>query len=577
VAVHALSALLAGIVTLALGFSVMLREHRTRAQSRLATLSYLLAAWHIGSFLHLSLNLPLLKWFATLPAVAIPAVALSFFAAFLAKHPYSVERLPRPLLISTLVLYAALAVALIFRLDHLVSYFSAWVTAHVFGGLAYVVWFIARRRKESESQVERTRLLYILVGAAACVAFSFADFIPGLQTGGRVLSNVFVVIYIYFLVQALSRYRLLDINDIIGRIIVTTVLVATLTAFYVLLLVWIGKDQLGIFFFTTLVASFVVLLLLDPLRHALEEAVNRVIFRQTSELRRRLERLKWDLASVIEMKEAVSLLLARLEATDRVTDCGIYLIDSDGSAYELRGSFGAPKPARIDTVRYRAFLERLRRDGVLTLEGLERELAARTVATRDAEREQLEGLLETLGSLTTSLCLGLIAEEMLVGFICLRDERLREAYSSDEIDLFRQVAVQAAVTLENSKLTERIKERERLAAIGEMAAGLAHEIRNPLGAIKGAAQILASHKGRVSQDDGPTAHSTYDEGLRIIVDEVNRLNNVVSQFLDYARPYKGDQRLLDIREVLKGTALLLKAEPLAANVTIEMDLTQELP
>ena len=51
-----------------------------------------------------------------------------------------------------------------------------------------------------------------------------------------------------------------------------------------------------------------------------------------------------------------------------------------------------------------------------------------------------------------------------------------------------EVAERAAVVIENSQLFERMKERDRLAALGEMAAGLAHEIRNPLGAIKGAAQ-----------------------------------------------------------------------------------------
>ena len=72
----------------------------------------------------------------------------------------------------------------------------------------------------------------------------------------------------------------------------------------------------------------------------------------------------------------------------------------------------------------------------------------------------------------------------------IRDERLREAYATDEIDLFRGVAAQMGITLQNSQVYERVKERDRLAALGEMAAGLAHEIRNPLGAIKGAAQLL---------------------------------------------------------------------------------------
>jgi two-component system sensor histidine kinase HydH len=72
-----------------------------------------------------------------------------------------------------------------------------------------------------------------------------------------------------------------------------------------------------------------------------------------------------------------------------------------------------------------------------------------------------------------------------------------------------------------------MKERDRLAALGQMAAGLAHEIRNPLGAIKGAAQLVARHEG---------ADATTREFLGIIVEEVERLNRVVGSVLDLARP-----------------------------------------
>ena len=158
--------------------------------------------------------------------------------------------------------------------------------------------------------------------------------------------------------------------------------------------------------------------------------------------------------------------------------------------------------------------------------------------------------------------------------LVLRDERLREAYSSDEIELFRGVAaIASAITMQNSQVYERMKERDRLAALGEMAAGLAHEIRNPLGAIKGAAQYL---------QPGPATSRTTREGtqefLDIIVEEVNRLNNVVSQFLDYARPYRGDQRQLDVNDVVRKTLQLLEKEAEEhGRVEIAADFAERLP
>ena len=164
-------------------------------------------------------------------------------------------------------------------------------------------------------------------------------------------------------------------------------------------------------------------------------------------------------------------------------------------------------------------------------------------------------MLRTLEQMNGSVALGFSSEDQLLGVLVMRDERLREAYSTDEIEIFRGVATSIGITLQNSQVYERMKERDRLAALGQMAAGLAHEIRNPLGSIKGAAQLL-----QPAQDGKPRpAIATRGRGPRefldIIVEEVNRLNKIVSQFLDYARPYRGEQRPLEVAERAQEDAL----------------------
>ena len=186
------------------------------------------------------------------------------------------------------------------------------------------------------------------------------------------------------------------------------------------------------------------------------------------------------------------------------------------------------------------------------------------------EGESLALMTRVLELINASVVLAIVGEEQLLGMLSLRDERLREAYSSDEIELFRGVAASISVTLQNSQVYERMKERERLAALGQMAAGLAHEIRNPLGSIKGAAQVLL-----------PIVEETNDgsikEFLDIIVEEVDRLNKIVSQFLDYARPYRGDPRPLDVNEVVRRTLQLLEKVEEEHKVEISTALVEGLP
>jgi signal transduction histidine kinase len=108
-----------------------------------------------------------------------------------------------------------------------------------------------------------------------------------------------------------------------------------------------------------------------------------------------------------------------------------------------------------------------------------------------------------------------------------------------------------------------------------MAAGLAHEIRNPLAAIKGAIQLL------VPDPAAPAPRADLDaegsrEFLGIILEEVNRLNTVVTQFLDYSRPMKTALAPGDLNDIVARTLRLVSAE-VPAGVELAIDLAPELP
>ncbi|MCA1664016.1 MAG: GAF domain-containing protein, partial [Myxococcales bacterium] len=384
------------------------------------------------------------------------------------------------------------------------------------------------------ARVEKTRIKYLLIGGLGAITFAALDFLPKLGVPFPALGNVLTIIYLYFISQTLFRYRLLDLTELLGRMVVIATFVLILAAIYGLLVAWIPADQSGVFFFNTLVASFVILILFDPLRTAVEGQVQKWMFREKYELKARIDALRHILANVIDLKEAVRITISSLEESRRVTHAAIYFVDADGGGYELHGHLGPRPVERIDAAARRPFFERINatHGAPVSMEQLERE---------HDKIETIDAIASTLGELNAALCIPIVAEEQVIGLLCLKDERVvREAYATDEIDVFERVASQIAITVQNSKLYERMKERDRLAALGEMAAGLAHEIRNPLGAIKGAAQLLTppSGDGIVGSDGHGGVPPEAREFLGIIVEEANRLNRVVSQFLDYARPYR---------------------------------------
>ncbi len=546
---------------------MLLRDSRRSVHVLFATFAFNLAIQRLFLFLSSSQDASsLLRWGAMLTAVSLPATAQRFFRAFLGDEA-GPPPMSRVTIAGAVVLYLALLSSLFVATPvHTSKWFYLALLSYVYLGLYLSVYYLYRRYRRTPSRVEKTRLLYLLIGGLATVTATISDLLPWAPSVG----NILVTIYLYFLSQTLVRYRLLDLNELLGRMVVLAALASISTIIYGLLLIkLVDLNEIGLLFLNALIASTAIIIVFEPLRSLLERVVNRWMFQEKYELFRRIESLRADLMNVIDVRDLVPRVLSALEDSRRVTHASMYIVDPDGSAYDMVGHVGPRPEGRMDAVAHRGFLERLRRTGVVSVEGLEREL----VALRNRQGEEREALLlvvRALELLNASVVLAVLGEEQLLGMLVLRDERLREAYSSEEIELFRGVAASIGVTLQNSQVYERMKERDRLAALGQMAAGLAHEIRNPLGSIKGAAQYLRPVEGQ-------KAETGTREFLDIIVEEVDRLNKIVSQFLDYARPYRGDQNPLDVNDVVRKTITLFEKERSGSKVEIVMNLLDGLP
>jgi two-component system sensor histidine kinase PilS (NtrC family) len=102
---------------------------------------------------------------------------------------------------------------------------------------------------------------------------------------------------------------------------------------------------------------------------------------------------------------------------------------------------------------------------------------------------------------------------------------------------------------EIKKMERDARLRQRLAAVGEMAAGIAHEIRNPLASMSGSIQVLR-HELPLTEEQAQL--------MDIVLRESERLNNTIRSFLAYARPQRLSVVKLDLRRVLNETGLLLR-------------------
>lgn len=578
------AALLAAIVTLALSVAALLRDNRSRVFTLFALFALDLFLFSLAVFFLRWQEAFGTDWWERLAVAAgalVPAAALAFFLEFLGVARRPARRARNTMLAGSLT-GLVVAVTPLVRLKPA----KLVVAAYVVGGLAAVLSVLWGKMHGSQTRVERARLQYLFVGALIAVVLSTLDMLPqfGLPYPPEGLGSITLTVFMFFLSQTLQRHRLLDLHEFLGKIVVVTALGLVLVAIYGGLVSWVG-DRPDLFYFNTIVASFVILSLFEPMREKVEEWVVVTLFRERYELVRRLEALRNRTGNVIDPGGLAAVVLDGLVETRRVTHCSLWLLADDRPGYRLLDFRGPPPSPFLEPGAARALLAASAAgQKAILLENIDRRIAdlrgllppgpteQESRSGRGAPAaiaEELKRLSDARGVMSTmraGICMPFLAGDRVVGFLACWDERVQEAFASDEIASLIEVADRCALVVENSKLYQQMKERDRLAALGEMSAGLAHEIRNPLAAIKAAIQYLDPKK--LPHDDG--------EFLEIVIEEVNRLNGVVTQFLDYSRPLKPAMAPTSANEILERTFRLLEAEK-PGDVAVELDLADWLP
>jgi len=401
------------------------------------------------------------------------------------------------------------------------------------------------------------RLRYLVVAHSIVVGGALLDTAMWQLGLPRVAALLTPLLYLYAGYLHLSQVRVADLRQLVGNALALAVMAVAVAGFFAAIRIWVG-ERLDLFVFNAFVASFALLLFFAPMRDRIQSAIERRFVASKLALEKCLRPLRERLEDILTLDELLEELLGALETADLFRASSIFLRDDATLGFQLAGSIGLPTRTRVSLLSEPVWVAALEETAVLQREELER---WRDDPKNAADRPRLEALSETLCDLDADLVLPLRSKSQVVGFWTLADARPQESFSTDELRLLRAVADQIATSIEKSKTFERVRARDRLVSLGEMAAGLAHEIRNPLAAIRGAVAVLQQ------PSDEKAA-----ELWTVIIEEIARLNRVVESFLDYARPATRPAMIRDVGAFLKSCVDAVSRAKGRAGVSLSLEI-----
>lgn len=280
---------------------------------------------------------------------------------------------------------------------------------------------------------------------------------------------------------------------------------------------------------------------------------------------------------VRNLKHLCRLIVSVVNRTVRLTHTGLFLLDPKEKQYTLRAvRHQSMMPSNlivdsddslvkvIERQKDLLLLDELKTDGIDAL----------------SAREQ-NSAYEWMRKLEIRLIVPSFSRGRLLAFLALGRKRNGESYTTDDIAIFAGLANQAALAIENALVFEELRQSEqnmmqseKLASLGQLASGMAHEIHNPLTIISGEAQLhLARFEGK---------NPKTDKVLKSIIEECQRAADITRRILRFAKPAPIITRLselkpVDLRLVLEDSLTLARYQVKLEKIQLTFDIPKQLP
>ncbi len=373
---------------------------------------------------------------------------------------------------------------------------------------------------------------------------------------------------LFFLVAPMFLFRV-DMDRLLCSGFTFGILLVILYGLYALLLAVVGHFSPDMCDATT---EFLLLIVLacalgySPLKRLVDYVVDRLIFGGRPDYYALFENISGRMATSLRLKDLAQLLTVDLPGKLQITAIGLMILEPKRSRLY-------PENLRFGTSLWsQSRLVKLLKRGKLFF-----------LCKKGGSDSVLSGELHEIQEAGFSLAYGLQGGSLFAGMLLLGPRQDGGQYTSQDLQAFSILAYQVSIAVENALNFEfleesnrqlqttfhKLVEAEKMAALGEMTATLAHELITPLSIVRSSAQYLLRQQ---------RSKETQKKLLNYVVDEVDGLNLVINNLLGLARHKPPQFRQVDVRaELNEFVDKWTGCEQHSAKVIIELDLPVRMP
>ena len=464
------------------------------------------------------------------------------------------------------------------------GYFPRWSGWSIFLLLIFFGYMLASfamllfNYRKIVDPIVRNQARYIFVGFLFAYTAS-VDILPTYGFQVYPFGFISITLFLSIIGYAIVKHRLMDIEVIIRRTAVFaglfTFVYGSFTAVSIL-----GQEMfkktLGWNQWTALIPTvFIVTFALRPLEVLLTNATEKFLFQKKYDYRELLKTFTNEILTVLDLQKLMDQTIAGLIKIIKLESACVLLYDKEANIYKLVASSGI-KDKNITFGRDDTIISYLK--------------ASQQHILKDKSVDKIEGeghLKQDFRRLNASLCLPIELHDALIGVLCLGLKKSGEDFTQEDIDILTTLARTEAIAISNARLFDELSktqaeaaQREKMAVIGTLAAGINHEICNPLGIVRGHCELflLNSRDGFYNSKSREEILDLSNEIMSKVIRETDRATAITKKLSSFAKPSKQSEfEPVVIEKELREVMGLIEHDFEVNNIDIQNDIPGDLP